>query len=105
MNDHYVLVSYQIYDISNCTEICESSLQVFPRIKDSDQVKFLISFIFLLFSMHACDNLNLYTDIYGFLMKSLMQGGIMIFASSYFEFIRIRNFLKSQNASFCLLGE
>jgi hypothetical protein len=103
MNDHYVLVSYQIYDISNCTEIRESSLQVFPRIKDSDQVKFSISFIF--FSMHACDKLNLFTDIYGVLMKSLMQGGIMIFASSYFEFIRIRNFLKSQNASFCLLGE
>ncbi|AES63734.2 U3 small nucleolar RNA-associated-like protein [Medicago truncatula] len=33
------------------------------------------------------------------------QGGTMIFASSYLEFIRIRNFLKSQNASFCLFGE
>lgn len=29
----------------------------------------------------------------------------MLFISSYFEFVRIRNFLKSQNASFCLLGE
>ncbi|KAG0446993.1 hypothetical protein HPP92_028565 [Vanilla planifolia] len=34
-----------------------------------------------------------------------MQGGTMIFTSSYFEFVRIRNFLKSQNASFCLLSE
>ncbi|KAJ7955815.1 U3 small nucleolar RNA-associated protein 25 [Quillaja saponaria] len=33
------------------------------------------------------------------------QGGIMLFISSYLEFVRIRNFLKSQNASFCLLGE
>ncbi|MED6148963.1 hypothetical protein PIB30_057880 [Stylosanthes scabra] len=38
-------------------------------------------------------------------IKDSDQGGIMIFTSSYFEFIRIRNFLKSQNASFCLLGE
>ncbi|KEH37417.1 putative digestive organ expansion factor, predicted [Medicago truncatula] len=38
-------------------------------------------------------------------IKDSDQGGIMIFASSYFEFIRIRNFLKSQNASFCLVGE
>ncbi|KAM3696674.1 hypothetical protein ACJW31_06G056200 [Castanea mollissima] len=29
----------------------------------------------------------------------------MLFISSYFEFVRIRNFLKSQEASFCLLGE
>lgn len=36
---------------------------------------------------------------------SSMQGGIMLFLSSYFEFVRLRNFLKSQNASFCLLGE
>lgn len=33
------------------------------------------------------------------------QGGIMLFISSYFEFVRVRNFLKAQNASFCLLGE
>ncbi|KAL7226273.1 hypothetical protein ACSBR1_021402 [Camellia fascicularis] len=33
------------------------------------------------------------------------KGGIMIFISSYFEFVRVRNFLKSQDASFCLLGE
>ncbi|KAL1299604.1 hypothetical protein HN51_044148 [Arachis hypogaea] len=38
-------------------------------------------------------------------IKDSDQGGIMIFISSYSEFIRIRNFLKSQNASFCLLGE
>uniref|UniRef100_A0A9I9DFA3 U3 small nucleolar RNA-associated protein 25 n=1 Tax=Cucumis melo TaxID=3656 RepID=A0A9I9DFA3_CUCME len=33
------------------------------------------------------------------------QGGVMLFISSYFEFVRVRNFLKAQNASFCLLGE
>lgn len=33
------------------------------------------------------------------------QGGVMLFISSYFEFVRLRNFLKSQEASFCLLGE
>ncbi|XP_027901683.1 U3 small nucleolar RNA-associated protein 25 [Vigna unguiculata] len=38
-------------------------------------------------------------------IKDLDQGGTMLFTSSYFEFIRLRNFLKSQNASFCLLGE
>ncbi|KAJ4814411.1 U3 small nucleolar RNA-associated protein 25 [Rhynchospora pubera] len=38
-------------------------------------------------------------------IKDSIEGGIMIFISSYFEFVRIRNFLKSQNASFCLLGE
>lgn len=38
-------------------------------------------------------------------IKDLDQGGTMLFTNSYFEFIRIRNFLKSQNASFCLLGE
>ncbi|XP_048134346.1 U3 small nucleolar RNA-associated protein 25-like isoform X2 [Rhodamnia argentea] len=38
-------------------------------------------------------------------IKDSIQGGIMLFISSYFEFVRIRNFLKSQNASFCLLGE
>ncbi|OVA17570.1 Digestive organ expansion factor [Macleaya cordata] len=35
----------------------------------------------------------------------LQNGGTMLFISSYFEFVRIRNFLKSQNASFCMLGE
>ncbi|XP_057978039.1 protein NUCLEOLAR FACTOR 1-like isoform X2 [Malania oleifera] len=29
----------------------------------------------------------------------------MLFISSYFEYVRLRNFLKSQNASFCLLGD
>ncbi|BAT80143.1 uncharacterized protein HKW66_Vig0089610 [Vigna angularis] len=38
-------------------------------------------------------------------IKDLDQGGTMLFTSSYFEFIRLRNFLKSKNASFCLLGE
>ncbi|RVW45834.1 Digestive organ expansion factor-like [Vitis vinifera] len=38
-------------------------------------------------------------------IKDSIQGGIMLFVSSYFEYVRIRNFLKSQNASFCLLGE
>ncbi|XP_043713689.1 U3 small nucleolar RNA-associated protein 25 [Telopea speciosissima] len=38
-------------------------------------------------------------------MKYSIEGGIMIFISSYFEFVRIRNFLKSQSASFCMLSE
>ncbi|XP_055822545.1 protein NUCLEOLAR FACTOR 1 isoform X1 [Solanum dulcamara] len=38
-------------------------------------------------------------------IKDSTQGGIVLFISSYFEFIRVRNFLKSQEASFCLLGE
>ncbi|KAK9090196.1 hypothetical protein Sjap_023373 [Stephania japonica] len=38
-------------------------------------------------------------------IKDSLQGGTMLFISSYFEFIRVRNFLKSQEASFCLLGE
>ncbi|XP_056166677.1 protein NUCLEOLAR FACTOR 1-like isoform X2 [Syzygium oleosum] len=38
-------------------------------------------------------------------IKDSIQGGIMLFISSYFDFVRIRNFLKAQNASFCLLGE
>ncbi|XP_020695479.1 digestive organ expansion factor homolog isoform X1 [Dendrobium catenatum] len=38
-------------------------------------------------------------------MKDSLEGGTLVFISSYFEFVRIRNFLKSQNASFCLLGE
>ncbi|PIA25202.1 hypothetical protein AQUCO_12300030v1 [Aquilegia coerulea] len=38
-------------------------------------------------------------------IKDSVQGGTMIFISSYFEFVRVRNFLKSQNSSFCLLGE
>ncbi|KAG5566397.1 hypothetical protein RHGRI_002094 [Rhododendron griersonianum] len=37
--------------------------------------------------------------------ENFTQGGIMLFISSYFEFVRVRNFLKSQDASFCLLGE
>ncbi|KAI3805579.1 hypothetical protein L1987_28094 [Smallanthus sonchifolius] len=38
-------------------------------------------------------------------IKDSVQGGIMLFISSYFEFVRVRNFLKSQDASMCLLGE
>ncbi|TYJ31964.1 hypothetical protein E1A91_A05G003800v1 [Gossypium mustelinum] len=38
-------------------------------------------------------------------IKDSDQGGVMLFASSYFEFVRLRNFLKSQNASFCLVGD
>ncbi|PWA70846.1 nucleolar protein [Artemisia annua] len=38
-------------------------------------------------------------------LKDSVQGGIMIFISSYFEFVRVRNFLKSEDASMCLLGE
>ncbi|KAK1289867.1 hypothetical protein QJS10_CPB18g00060 [Acorus calamus] len=38
-------------------------------------------------------------------IKDSIEGGTMLFTSSYFEFVRLRNFLKSQNASFCLLGE
>ncbi|KAK4797770.1 hypothetical protein SAY86_030096 [Trapa natans] len=34
-----------------------------------------------------------------------VQGGIMVLVSSYFEFVPVRNFLKSQNASFCQLGD
>ncbi|XP_050119546.1 protein NUCLEOLAR FACTOR 1-like isoform X3 [Malus sylvestris] len=38
-------------------------------------------------------------------IKDSVEGGIMIFISSYFEYVRVRNFLKSQSASFCLLHE
>ncbi|ESQ35029.1 hypothetical protein EUTSA_v10006892mg [Eutrema salsugineum] len=38
-------------------------------------------------------------------IKDSVQGGVMIFIHSYFDFVRLRNFLKSQNASFCLLGD
>ncbi|XP_024934959.2 protein NUCLEOLAR FACTOR 1 isoform X2 [Ziziphus jujuba] len=38
-------------------------------------------------------------------IKTSIQGGVMIFVSSYFEFVRLRGFLKSQEASFCLLPE
>ncbi|KAF9618611.1 hypothetical protein IFM89_002306 [Coptis chinensis] len=38
-------------------------------------------------------------------IKDSVLGGTMLFINSYFEFVRIRNFLKAQNSSFCLLGE
>ncbi|CAK7337528.1 unnamed protein product [Dovyalis caffra] len=38
-------------------------------------------------------------------IKDSDEGGIMLFISSYYEYVRLRNFLKSQNASFCLLGD
>ncbi|CAM6111222.1 unnamed protein product [Calypogeia fissa] len=38
-------------------------------------------------------------------LKNSFQDGTMIFIRSYFDFVRLRNFLKSQSASFCLLGE
>jgi U3 small nucleolar RNA-associated protein 25 len=34
-----------------------------------------------------------------------MQGGLLLFVSSYFEYIRISNFLKSKEAPFCRVGE
>ncbi|KAF8713903.1 hypothetical protein HU200_027882 [Digitaria exilis] len=33
------------------------------------------------------------------------EGGLLLFVSSYFEYIRISNFLKSKEASFCRIGE
>ncbi|XP_037444364.1 U3 small nucleolar RNA-associated protein 25-like isoform X2 [Triticum dicoccoides] len=33
------------------------------------------------------------------------EGGVLLFASSYFEYIRLSSFLKSQDASFCRIGE
>ncbi|VAH73408.1 hypothetical protein VPH35_050336 [Triticum aestivum] len=33
------------------------------------------------------------------------EGGVLLFASSYFEYIRLSGFLKSQDSSFCRIGE
>ncbi|GAB2275258.1 hypothetical protein Dimus_010018 [Dionaea muscipula] len=33
------------------------------------------------------------------------QGGIMLFISSYHDYLRLRQFMRSENASHCLLGE
>ncbi|EEF42005.1 conserved hypothetical protein [Ricinus communis] len=38
-------------------------------------------------------------------IKDSTQGGIMLFVSSYFEYVKLRNYLKSQNASFCALAD
>ncbi|RID51819.1 hypothetical protein BRARA_H02459 [Brassica rapa] len=38
-------------------------------------------------------------------IKDSVEGGVMIFIPSYYDFVRVRNYLKSQNASFCLLGD
>lgn len=38
-------------------------------------------------------------------IKDPLQGGIMLFISSYFDFVRLRNYMKSQDTSFCLVGE
>lgn len=38
-------------------------------------------------------------------LRESLQGGIMVFVSSYFDFVRLRNYLKAENMSFCLLGE
>ncbi|CAK9199357.1 unnamed protein product [Sphagnum troendelagicum] len=38
-------------------------------------------------------------------IKDTLQGGILLFVRSYFDFVRLRNYLKAQNSSFCLLGE
>eukprot|EP00850_Spirogloea_muscicola_P019980 SM000203S06156 [mRNA] locus=s203:172171:178779:- [translate_table: standard] len=38
-------------------------------------------------------------------VRDSLQVGTLIFVRSYFDFVRLRNFLKAQNASFCLLSE
>ncbi|CAL5077273.1 unnamed protein product [Urochloa decumbens] len=38
-------------------------------------------------------------------IQDLDEGGLLLFVSSYFEYIRISNFLKSKEASFCRVGE
>ncbi|XP_074289527.1 protein NUCLEOLAR FACTOR 1-like [Silene latifolia] len=38
-------------------------------------------------------------------IKDSIQGGVMLFISSYLEFLLIRKFLKKQDASFCILSE
>ncbi|XP_066359435.1 protein NUCLEOLAR FACTOR 1-like isoform X1 [Miscanthus floridulus] len=38
-------------------------------------------------------------------IQDLDEGGLLLFVSSYFEYIRISNFIKSKEASFCRIGE
>ncbi|WVZ87244.1 hypothetical protein U9M48_033914 [Paspalum notatum var. saurae] len=38
-------------------------------------------------------------------IQDLDEGGLLLFVSSYFEYIRISNFLKSKEATFCRIGE
>ncbi|KAG5566394.1 hypothetical protein RHGRI_002094 [Rhododendron griersonianum] len=76
---------YERFDAESAVNVDDARLEyfakkVFPKIKDSVQVLIFFS-------------------------ENFTQGGIMLFISSYFEFVRVRNFLKSQDASFCLLGE
>ncbi|GAQ80028.1 protein with digestive organ expansion factor domain [Klebsormidium nitens] len=38
-------------------------------------------------------------------IKDSVQGGVLIFTRSYYDFVRLRNFLRTQNASFAALGD
>jgi hypothetical protein len=38
-------------------------------------------------------------------IKDSIQGGVLIFARSYYDFVRLRNFLRAQSASFASLCE
>lgn len=38
-------------------------------------------------------------------IKDSVQGGVLIFARSYYDFVRLRNFLRAQSASFASLCE
>ncbi|CAI5523409.1 unnamed protein product, partial [Closterium sp. Naga37s-1] len=37
--------------------------------------------------------------------KKVFPGGVLVYTQSYFEFVRLRNFFKQENLSFCLLSE
>ncbi|CAI5534735.1 unnamed protein product [Closterium sp. Naga37s-1] len=38
-------------------------------------------------------------------LRDSVQGGVLVYTQSYFEFVRLRNFFKQENLSFCLLSE